>query len=299
MPIRPTPFDWMLVASLVAIWGSSFVLSKVALQSLDPYWIAALRLIFGAIVVGVFAIANKQFPKFEAGRFGYYSVLGFIGNAAPFVLITWGMLVVSSSVAGLLMGTIPIFTIVMSHMFLKNEKMTARKALGFAIGFAGIIVLVGVDALTDIGFSGDVLIGELAVIGGCICYSINSVIAKRFGNGGAYEQAAGVLILGAVMATVFAAAVKPLTIQNSSIESLLAVVALGALPTGLATVIWFKAISRTGPSFTAIVNYFVPVFAVVCGAVLLAEPIGLNVIAALALILLGVFVSRPKQPPSQ
>jgi drug/metabolite transporter (DMT)-like permease len=299
MTYRPTPFDWFLIAVLVIAWGSSFVMSKLALKEVDPAWIAAARIVIGAAVVTAFAGARGQLPKFTTTKTAYYAWLGLIGNALPFVLITWGMLFITSGVAGLLMGAIPLFTIALSHLLLPNEPLTATKTAGFLIGFVGIIVLIGADALFNISFSGNELIGELAVILGCLCYAVNGVTAKRFGTGGVYEQSSGVLILASVLAVTFALLTQPFPLHKISGSALLALIGLGLIPTGFATVVWFKAISRTGPSFTSITNYLVPVYAVAFGAILLGEPISWNVLAALALILVGVFVSRIKQQPSR
>jgi drug/metabolite transporter (DMT)-like permease len=297
---RVTLFDWLLFAGLVICWGSSFVMSKLALASISAEWVAAGRLVIGAAVLLVFAATQRALPVAHPRGILGYTWLGFIGNSAPFLAITWGMQFISSGVAGLLMGTIPLFIIVMSHFFLPNERMTPQRAIGFALGFLGIAVLVGFDQLTAISVKGDELKGELAIICGCVMYAINSISAKRLGGSGSViGQSAGILACAAVMSTAYALFAKPVDWSSISEASALAVVGLGLIPTGLATLIWFKAMQRTSPAFVSMSNYLVPIYALLFGAAVLDEKIGWNALAALAFILLGILVTRVRPRPLQ
>ena len=150
------------------------------------------------------------------------------------------------------------------------------------------------ENITNVG-----LLGELAVVGGCLRYGINSISAKRLNLRGTVAISAGVLAAGAILATLAALTQSPFDVLQKPAGSLLAVVGLGLIPTGLATVLWFKAVERTSPTFTAMSNYLVPVYALLFGALTLGESIGWNVLAALALILGGIAVSRIKQGQKQ
>lgn len=296
---RVTALDWLLLLSLVVIWGSSFVMSKLALPYVDPAWIAAIRLWIGALVLG--AIAYHQYTDFEYNRRAIrnYFTLGLIGNAAPFLVITWGIQHVTSGVAGLLMGTIPLIVIAIAHFVLPGERLTLPRFIGFIIGFIGIVVLIGPDKLTDFKSHGMELWGQLAIVFGCLLYGINSVSTKYLGLKGTIANSAAVLAAGAILATLiaFTVAKQPPDFPAIPSSALWALLGLGLFPTGLATAIWFKAMDRTSPTFISMSNYLVPVYALVFGAILLDETIGLNVIAALALILSGIFVSRLKPRP--
>jgi drug/metabolite transporter (DMT)-like permease len=294
MPYRVTAFDWVLFAGLVVAWGSSFAMSKVALQHFTPEWIAAMRLVVGAVVLAVATLFQSHSLSRTTRDLGIYAWLGFVGNAAPFFVITWGMQFITSGVAGLLMGTIPLIIIVMAHFTLPGERLNTFRSIGFAIGFVGIVVLVGPGNLLNIKAQGQELIGQLAVMSGCIMYGINAISTKRFNLPGTIPVSAAVLAAGAVLATINAAAQSPLPAPPFALSSALAVLGLGLIPTGLATVLWFKAVERTSPTFTSMSNYLVPVYALIFGALTLGESIGLNVIAALALIIVGIYISRMK-----
>jgi drug/metabolite transporter (DMT)-like permease len=292
MKKRITSYDLALMDSLVVIWGSSFAMSKIAIRDLDATWIAALRLCIGAAVMMAIAIWNNESPWYKRESWPKYAWLGFIGNALPFVLITWGIQYTSSGVSGLLMGTIPLFVILIAHGLLPDERLTTWKTIGFLIGFAGIIVLIDPRNLSGLSFTGGELTGELAIVAGCLCYGFHSVTAKRLGFDKPFQQTAGILLSGAVLALIFAVAKKPAGLADMTSAALLATLGLGLFPTALATVIMYKAMERNGPSFVSFTNYLVPVFALLLGAVLFGEKLYWNIAFALALILSGIAVTR-------
>ena len=292
MTHRTQSFDWLLLAALVIAWGSSFAMTKVAVTHLDASWVMALRLAVASVVLVPYAYANGL-PLVRADTpWRKFTWLGFIGHALPFFLITWGMHYVSSGVAGLLMGAIPLFIIVLAHFTLPDERLTWAKAAGFVLGFAGIIVLIGPEKLLTAGFSGDELAGELAVLGGCICYATHAITAKRMGLENPVKQTAAVCTTGALMGLGFAAIASPGGLVGVPTSGFLAVAGLGILPTALASLILYKLLSRSGPTFVAYSNYLVPLYAVLAGALVLGEQLSWNIFAALALILSGIAISR-------
>jgi len=290
MPYRVTFVDWLLLAGLVICWGSSFAMSKVALATESPEWIAAARLVIGALILLAVTIARGAIPprKYLVA----YGWFGLMGNAAPFFVITWGMQFIASGVAGLLMATIPLIIIVMAHFALPGERLTGWRIAGFLLGFIGIVILMGPEKLLDFKTHGKELVGQIAVVAGCIMYGFNSISAKRMNLPGTIAVSAGVLLAGAILATAGALLQSPFTLHHAPPLTLLALFGLGLLPTGIATVLWFKAVERTSPTFTAMSNYLVPIYALVLGALTLGEHIGWNVLVALLLVLAGIYISR-------
>ncbi|MCA0434540.1 MAG: DMT family transporter [Proteobacteria bacterium] len=287
-----TAYDWLLLAGLVTAWGSSFAMSKVALEHVAPAWIAAARLCIGAGILVLVALLQRAEWPTDRRSLAMFAWLGLVGNAAPFFIITWGMQFITSGVAGLLMGTIPLIVIVMAHFLLPGERLNPPRVAGFILGFIGIVVLMGPENLINIKAHGQELIGELAVVLGCMLYGINAISAKRFGLRGTVASSAGVLVAGAILATTGALLQSPFDLHQKPAGTLLALFGLGLIPTGIATVLWFKAVERTSPTFTSMSNYLVPVYALLFGAFLLGEHVGWNVLVALLLILCGIFLSR-------
>jgi drug/metabolite transporter (DMT)-like permease len=298
MTYKTTAFDWFLFACLVVIWGSSFAMSKIAVQTITPEWISALRLCIGAAVLVVAVKFTQQWPELTKPKLQKYFWLGIIGNSIPFFLITWGVKSVSSGVSGLLMGTIPIIILVMAHFFLK-ERLHRYSLAGVLLGFAGLMILLDPRGASTLPAADNPLWGELAIVAGCLCYGVHSISATRLGFDKPFQQGAGVLTCGAIGAVIIAAIMTPSGFPTASVSGLIATLGLGLFPTGLATVIMYKLMERTSPTLVSQSNYLVPVFAVVLGSVALGETIELNVILALALILIGIFVSRLRPPISQ
>jgi drug/metabolite transporter (DMT)-like permease len=267
-------------------------MSKVALAHVTPEWIAASRLCVGAAVLLLAAMLQGQSLPASRRELGILAWLGLVGNAAPFFAITWGMQSITSGVAGLLMATIPLIIIVMAHFFLPGERLTPTRTIGFLLGFAGIVVLMGPQSFQDLGTHGPQLVGQLAVVAGCLMYGVNAISAKRSGLRGTVAAAAVILVFGTVFATAAALLQSPFMLHEIPVHALLAIVGLGLIPTGLATVLWFMLLDRTSPTFTTMSNYLVPVFALLLGAIALGEHIGWHVLSALALILAGIAISQ-------
>ncbi|MCB1380570.1 MAG: DMT family transporter [Alphaproteobacteria bacterium] len=292
MARHPQLLDWLFLSVLVVTWGSSFAMTKIAVAQLDAAWIAALRLAIAAVVLVPYAYAAGQPLHSPLASWKKFSLLGLIGHAAPFFLISWGTGFVSSSVAGLLMGAIPLILIVLAHFFMPGEPLTLTKSLGFLSGFAGIVILIGPASLLDMSFTGHELIGEAAILGGCFCYAIHAITAKRLGIEHPIRQTSAVCLAGAFMAVIFAALHRPDGLDHAPAAALWAVVGLGLFPTAFASLLLYHLLDRSGPTFVAYSNYLVPVFAVLLGAAALGESLSLNILAALALILAGIAISR-------
>lgn len=297
MPPNARPSDWTALAVLVAIWGSSFALSKVAVAHLDAAWVSALRLSVAAAALLPYALLTGHSLKSTSEQLRKFSWLAFIGHAVPFFLITWGLHFVSSGVSGLMMGAVPIFLVVMAHFALPDERLTLPKAAGFLLGFIGVLILIGPQQLLNFKLSGDELVGELAVLAGSLCYAVHAVTAKRLGVDDPVKQTAAVCLLAAFMAVAFALLLNPGGVMGKPASAYWAVLGLGLLPTAVASVVSYWLMHRVGPSFVSFANYLVPVFALLLGAAALQEPLNWSILAALAFILGGIAISR-MQPSS-
>lgn len=297
MPPYARPADWLALVALVVIWGSSFAMSKVAVAYLDAAWIAGLRLAVAAMVLVPYALVTGQNLHGSRTQWWKFTWLGFIGHALPFFLITWGLHFISSGVSGLLMGAIPLILVVLAHFVLPAERLTGPKALGFILGFIGILVLIGPEQLLNFKLSGDELRGEIAVLAGCLCYAVHAVSAKRMGVEHPVKQTAAVCLAAAVMGMAFAALANPQGLFGKPAAAYWAVLGLGVLPTALASVMSYWLMARVGPSFVAYANYLVPAFALLLGAAALNEPLNWSILVSLLLILGGIAVSRMSSFP--
>ena len=134
--------DWALLLALVAMWGSSFMFNKLGVATVPPLTLVAGRLTIGALTLLVLLYARGVRLPPLGGIWIAYGVLGVVGNALPFFLITWGQQVVDSALAGILMAAMPLATLVLAHFLVQDERMTAGRVAGFALGFVGIVFLM-------------------------------------------------------------------------------------------------------------------------------------------------------------
>jgi drug/metabolite transporter (DMT)-like permease len=296
MTRRPDAQDWLLLLMLVILWGSAFAVAAVVLRQYTPGQLVVGRLWIGALVLCLLvAAAGRPWPR-SGGLWGWYAAMAVIGNALPFYLISWGQQVVPSGLTGILMAVMPLAVLPLAHLFVPGERMTPTRIAGFMLGFAGIVMLLGPEAARQLGGQGAALLPQLAILAGAVCYAVNLIIARRAPRGDPMTTAAGVLLVSAPLASVgWLAAGAPMP-QAPRFGPTAGLVALGLLSTGLATVIYFRVVSRAGPGFLSLINYLIPVYAVVIGALFLGEELSPRAIAALGVILFGVVVSQRGKP---
>ena len=284
--------NWALLAALAAMWGSAFMFVKLGVATVPPATLVASRLALGAaILYGAMRARGIALPP--CGREWLpYLALAMVGNCVPFYLITWGQQFIDSALAGILMAVMPLATLVLAHFLVAGERLSPGRLLGFALGFAGIVVLMGPAALAGLGGSTAQVTAQAAVLAGALCYAANSIIARRLVSAQFLVASTGVLILAAIlMVPVALLADRPWSLAPSA-GSIAAIAWLGVGPTALATLLYFQLIAAAGPTFMSIVNYLSPIVALLAGVGLLDERPGNAALGGLALILFGIALSR-------
>lgn len=284
--------DWAFLFALVAMWGSSFMFNKLAVATVPPLAVVAGRIALAAAVLLALVYAQGlRLPP--PGRIWLaYAVLGIVGNVLPFFLITWGQQTIDSAVAGILIAAMPLGTLVLAHFLVHGERITAARATGFGLGFAGIVLLFEPASLRALGGSTAQAVAQLAVLCGALCYAANSVMARLMVRSDFLVAAAGTLLVSAALTTPLALVLHPPWSLAPGTLSLAAVVWLGVGPTAVATIIYFRLIGSAGPTFMSLVNYLSPAVAVYLGVALLGEQPGVYAYAGLGLILAGIACSQ-------
>jgi drug/metabolite transporter (DMT)-like permease len=245
----------------------------------------------GVFLAVILILTGRQWPR-DRRLWTWFAGLGLIGHAIPFFLISWGTQFISSGLSGVLMGAIPLFVIVLAHIFLPDERLTPMKTLGFVIGFIGLMIVLGPEKLSHFDGQGMALVGEIAVLVSCVCYAVHALLARRIPFHGPVEQAAAVCLTGGLMGLIFAGLYAPHGLAATTPLAALCVIGLGILPTAIGTLLVYVIVRSAGASFVAYSNYLVPVFALGLGAVLLGEALTANVGIGLLLILAGIAASR-------
>lgn len=285
---HPTRTDWLSIIALGLIWGGTFMVISVALRGYGPLTVACARTTLGAVsLIGLATVLRRPLPRLSRALALHLAVIGAFSTALPFFLISWGQQYVPSAFAGLSMASVPLFVLPLAHVFLPDDKLTARRALGFTLGFAGAALLIGPAAVQDLTAG----LPQLACIAAALCYAISGIMTRRCPPIDPIVLAAATLVVGALILIPAMLAVEGMP-QSTPVASMLAIVALGLIPTALAALLRVTVIRSAGPSFMTLTNYQVPLWSVLFGVVFLQESLPLPFFAALALILAGLAVSQ-------
>lgn len=261
----------------------------VGVDYITPIWLVAYRLILGAILVTIYAyVKGKKLPKLTDERWRWYFVLGMTGSVIPFFLLSTGQLNVDSGITAIIVGVMPLMTIVLAHFF-ANEILNATKLLGFVVGFLGIVVLFLPDNLSLELVSN--WQAQLLIVIAAFCYAITTVLAKRAPETSSSIGAAMMLICAAPVA-VIAGVMTGVPTQMPPMIGIWMAIGLGVGSTAIATILYLYVIQETGPSTMAKINYFVPLASVIFGVWLLGEDFTWRMIISFAVIVLGVMISR-------
>jgi drug/metabolite transporter (DMT)-like permease len=265
---------------LSAIWGSSYMFIKVGLRDFPPPALVDARLLLAAAVLTSFVAARGSVRRLRPAV-APGAVVGLVGMAIPFLLITWGETHVDSGVAAVANSSVPIFVALLALRFAPTERPDALRVAGLVVGLAGVAVVVGVHP--GGGWWG--VVGTLAVVLASLCYALSSLFVQRRLVVGGPELATTSVLWGSLAMLPFALADLP---EHVGWKPLGSVVALGVVATGIATLIVNRLIAAHGSARTMLVNYLLPGFALFYGVTLLGEPLTAAEVGGLALILVGV-----------
>jgi drug/metabolite transporter (DMT)-like permease len=268
---------------------------KIAVAEIGPMTLVAFRVLFGLLFgVAVILIQRAQLPR-SFKEWQPLLILGVTNVAIPFFLISWGEQSIDSAVAAILDATVPLFTILIAHYLLHDDKMTVPKVLGLLMGFAGVIILMS----KDIGASFGSVFGQLAVVLACAFYAGSNVYARKttentpgiFRSAGPLISATAVMWLGTFLVE------SPIEIPQLGI-TWIALLFLGILGSGVAFIMVYYLIHEIGPTRASMVTYLFPLGGVLLGVVFLNENLSWQVFVGGVLVVLSLVVAN-LQPQKQ
>ena len=280
---------WILFLLVGAIWSSSFLWIKIAVQEIGPITLVAFRALFGLLFgVGVMALQGVRWPS-SRKTWVPLLILGITNIAVPFFLISWGEQTIDSGVAAILDATVPLFTIAIAHLTLQDDRITFPKLLGLLIGFAGVVILMS----KDLGGSHNSVLGQVAVIVASAFYGGSAIIARKFTEDTPDILRSSVPLLSATVVMWLAtfAFENPVQIPRLGI-TWIALLWLGIFGSGLAFLLLFHLIHEIGPTRTTMVSYLFPLGGVLLGVTFLDEELSWQVIAGGALIVASLAVAN-------
>lgn len=264
---------------------------KIAVQTVQPLTLVGFRLLFGLIATLVLVRINKEvFPR-DRHILMQMIGIGIFNTALPFFLFTWaesGVDGVSSGIASLLNGTVPLFTIILAGVVFRTEGITGGKIAGLILGFIGMLIIFYPSL---VGSSVQSVPKLLAPAGAAICYAGVSIYVKEKVKGvPPLILAAMTLFFADVIIWAFAFLTEDMTKNSFPFEAWFSLLWLGILGAGAAYALYFFIIQHWGATRTTMVTYLIPVVGVSAGVIFLSEPLTINILLGGVLILLGVYV---------
>lgn len=269
--LRMTPVEWVLLVILAGFWGGTFFFNALALPEIPPFTVITVRVFLAALILWVVVrFAGVEVPR-DRSVWTALVVMAFANSAFPFFLIAWGQLHITSGLAGILIATAPLFGVLVAHYFSDDEAMTPMKLIGVMVGLAGVVILIGPGFLSGLGAN---LHGQFALLGAALLYAMSATYARRFSrqNVSPMIVATGQMTLATIMLLPFALIFdRPWELPLPSLTAASAVVALAVLSTSVAYLIYFRILATAGATNILLVNFMVPVSALLLGVFVLGE----------------------------
>lgn len=278
---------WGMLILLSILWGGSFFFVGVALSDINPLTLVTLRVTIAAITLWCIALMLGLRPPKSLRIWFSFLCMGLLNNVVPFVLIVWGQTHVASGLASILNAATPLFTVAVASVFLSDEKATTMKLVGVIIGFLGVIIMIGLPALS----SGGYLIAQLAIVSATISYAFAGVYGRRFKS-----MAVNPIITASGQVTASAIILIPITLMVEgpfdvtapSVASWLSIAGLAVFSTAIAYVLYFKILAIAGATNLLLVTLLIPISAILLGYLFLNESLAIIHFVGMGLIALGL-----------
>ncbi|MGB0854326.1 MAG: DMT family transporter [Pikeienuella sp.] len=273
--------EYALLGLLALLWGSSYLLIGIAVVEIPPMTLIAARVAIAAVILTMGVVASGAHWPRDRVTWGRLLLQAVFNSIGAWTLLAWGQQYVGSGLASVLNSTAPLFVFALTL----SAGMNPRRLLGACVGFGGVVLIVGLEALSGIGTS---IAGQLAALGGAVLYAFAAIYGRKFNHLPATVTAAGTMLWATVVLLPAAIFIDQPWRLSPSLPAILATGALGLFSTGLALLIYFRLLKTLGPLGVASQAYLRAGIAVALGAVLLGETISPAALVGILAALLGV-----------
>tara|TARA_B100000579_G_scaffold291872_1_gene242431 strand:- start:982 stop:1857 length:876 start_codon:yes stop_codon:yes gene_type:complete len=285
---KPTILDYSLLCFLALIWSSAFFNIKIATESFGPVTIAFLRVFLASIPLIILCNIKKIKIEVFSKDWYWFALIGFVNLVIPFFFISYGIKAVQSNLAAILMSSTPLTSTILGHYFTKNEKFNLIKTVGVLIGFSGIVYL----------FSDNILINEnnfysaLLILLGATGYVVGGVLTLKISNKKNENVTTSICIWASIILLPLTMIFEQPWNSTPSALSVISVVYLGLVSTGLAWLLRFSILKKNGLIFQSQVSFLIPIFGIILGYIFLKELITPKIIVSVILVLIGIFLAK-------
>ncbi|WP_246849621.1 DMT family transporter [Rubellimicrobium arenae] len=279
---------WLEMGLLGCIWGASFLSNRVALHEVGVATTVAVRVV-GACAVLWIVVWRQGLPvPRQPWLWAAFLLMGLLGNAVPFSLITWGQLTIPSGLAAILNASTALMGVIVAALAFRDERLTPRKMLGVAAGFAGVVTVIGPASLANFDPTS---LAQIAILGAALSYALSGAFARFAARGLAPEVAAAGMLTGAsVIMGPAALILDGLPRMMWSPEVWGALGYLAVVSTAFAYLIFYRLLRMAGAGNTSLVTLLVAPIAILLGAVVLSEALPLRAFGGFGLLALGLLI---------
>ena len=280
--------EWGMLLALSALWGGSFFFNEIAVRQLPVFTVVVARVMLAALILWVvMRLGGQPMPK-DRRVWAAFFAMGLLNNVIPFSLIVAGQQSLASGVASILNAATPLFTVIFAHFLTVDERMTPARLAGMLTGFLGVAVMIGPAALRGMGGN---LGAQLMCLGGAVSYALAGIFGRRFRTMGVtpIQTATGQVTASSVILLPLMLIVdRPWALPMPGMDAVAALIAVAALSTALAYLLYFRILATAGATNLLLVTFLIPVSAILLGTLVLDEVLLPRHIAGMALIGLGL-----------
>lgn len=283
--------NYCLLLLISVIWGSQFALANIALKSIAPINIAVTRALIGCLTLG---ICSMFLPKNTSNSKGYatpwklYILIAFFESVLPLFLLAWGLARVESGVGAILMGTVPIFTMLIATLVSRQERLRVQLVLSVILGFCGIVTL----SFPNLHGANSSIWGELAILLSSLSFGVSLILMSYLPAGSSIRQMRNILGIAVIPLLIASLGLNLWSVP--SISGVIAVLILGIFCTGIVYLMFMILIRNTTPTFASLTNYLIPLIGVIIGCVFMQEKLFISELVALVLILAALVINQIK-----
>jgi len=279
---------WGLMALLALLWGASFLSIRIALDEVPPLTAVAHRVGWASIILWIYVFARGiPLPRGRRIWIGFAG-MGLLNNVVPFSLMAWGQLHIASGLTSIYNASTAIFGVLVASLLLADERLTRRKTIGVAMGFAGVVTAIGADSLRDFDITS---LAQLAVLAGTLSYAVAGVWARKWLTGLPPQVAAAGMLTASTLIMVPLAWIVDGPIRlDLAPRTLAAITYYAVAATALAYLLYYRVLARAGSGTLMLVTLLIAPVAILLGALVLGETLPPNAYKGFALLALGLLI---------
>lgn len=284
-----TARGWALFIALAVLWGIPYLFIKIAVDELSPAMVVWVRVALGALILLPIVLARGDIKRLNVADWTWIIVFAVVEIALPFGALSYAEIRLNSSTTAILIAAVPILSAIIGWRIGIDDRVTKVRAIGLAIGIAGVIALVGID------IRGDDLLSVAALGITIVGYSFGPmIVATKLSRAPALAVITMALVVNSLIYAPFAWVTRP--VEAVSAQAWWSVGILGVLCTAAAFIVFFALIAEAGPSRTTVITFIAPAVALLLGVAVLTEPLTWGIVIGFPLVIAGSYLATRKAP---